>query len=94
MSKYEPAPWAAFTDDSAEPPHTNIVSFTPRTDCVVSLPGHHKNEPKVRLIAQAPALLALLREWSDDACGCDTFTCKGDCLGARTRSVIERIDAP
>jgi hypothetical protein len=31
---------------------------------------------------------ALLREWSDDACGCDTATCRGTCLAARTRAAL------
>lgn len=50
-------PWAAFTDDSGARPHTNIVSVVPVTDCVFSLPGHHKDEANVRLIAAAPDLL-------------------------------------
>ena len=94
MDKYEPSSWAAFTDDSVEPPHTNIVSFSPRTDCIVAMPGRHKKEPVVRLIASAPAMLALLREWAGDSCGCETFTCNGSCLPARTRNVIDQFEQP
>jgi len=55
-------PWSAFTDDSGSRPHTNIVAVVPRTDVVFSLPGHHKNEPNVRLIAAAPDLLTVAME--------------------------------
>jgi hypothetical protein len=56
-----PAPWSAFTDDSGGRPHTNIVAVVPRTDCVFSLPGHHKDEPNVKLICAAHDLLAALQ---------------------------------
>lgn len=52
---HTPGPWAAFSDDEG---HTNIVAVVPRTACVFSLPGHHKTEPDVQLIAAAPDLLA------------------------------------
>lgn len=62
VSKHTPGPWAAFTDDtSSDQPHTNIVAVVPRTACVFSLPGMHKNDPDVRLIAAAPALLEALQ---------------------------------
>lgn len=52
---HTPGPWAAFSDDEG---HTNIVAVVPHTTCVFSLPGHHKTEPDVQLIAAAPDLLA------------------------------------
>lgn len=54
--------WAAFTDDSGSAPHTNLVSFADRTDCVLSLPGRHKHDPLVAYLEAAnPAtILALL----------------------------------
>jgi hypothetical protein len=58
---HTPGPWAAFTDDSGSVPHTNIVAVAPRTACVFSLPGRHKQEPDLRLIAAAPALLEALK---------------------------------
>lgn len=58
---HTPAPWSAFTDDSKASPHTNIVSVVPHTNCVFSLPGRHKNEADVKLIAAAPDLLAALQ---------------------------------
>jgi len=37
------------------------------------------------------ALLALLKEWDEPgACGCDTATCRGTCLPARTRDAIAK----
>lgn len=59
--QHTPGPWAAFTDDSGSSPRTNIVAVVPRTDCVFSLPGHHKSEPNVRLIAAAPDLVEALK---------------------------------
>jgi len=36
-------------------------------------------------------LLALLKEWDEPgACGCDTATCRGTCLPARTRDAIAK----
>lgn len=60
-AQHTPGPWSAFTDDSGSRPHTNIVAVNPRTDCVFSLPGHHKKEPNVQLIAAAPTMLKALR---------------------------------
>ena len=56
--------WAAFTDDSGARPHTNLVSFVPVTDCALSIPGAHKNDPNVAFIAAAnpTTVLALLAE--------------------------------
>ena len=59
-STHTPGPWAAFTDDSKYPPHTNIVAVTPRTTCVFSLQGMHKDNADVQLIAAAPELLEAL----------------------------------
>lgn len=61
-SMHTPGPWSAFTDDSGSRPHTNIVAVNPRTDCVFSLPGHHKRDPNVQLIAAAPELLDFIRQ--------------------------------
>lgn len=69
-SAHTPGPWAAFTDDSGPQPHTNIVAFSPRTDCVFSLPFHDKREPNVMLATAAPDLLAALKDclgWHDFA---------------------------
>lgn len=45
--------WAAFTDESGPSPHTNLVSFSPITDCAVSISGVHKNDPNIAFIAAA-----------------------------------------
>jgi len=47
-------PWSAFTDDSRDRPHTNIIGVVPHTHCVLSLSGHHKSEPNVTLATLAP----------------------------------------
>ena len=54
--------WAAFTDDSGPRPHTNLVSFAPRTDVALAIPGAHKRDPNVAFIGTAtPArILSLL----------------------------------
>ena len=51
-------PWSAFTDDSRDRPHTNIIGVVPHTHCVLSLSGHHKSEPNVTLAALAPDMAA------------------------------------
>lgn len=78
-----PAPWSAFTDDSKYPPHTNIVAVVPRTDCVFSLPGHHKDEPNVKLICAAHDLLA----------ACQEFCRKVDAGEARSKSSYKQMAA-
>lgn len=60
--EHTPGPWAAFTDDVGLRPHTNIVAFEGRTQCVFSLPGRDKAEPDVRLIVAAPGLLEALMD--------------------------------
>lgn len=53
--------WAAFTDDSGPRPHTNLVSFTPRTDVALAIPGAHKRDPNVAFIDSAnPATILRL----------------------------------
>lgn len=56
--------WAAFTDDSGATPHTNLVSFVNRTECVLALPGRNKREPLVEFLAAATpkAVAELLAE--------------------------------
>lgn len=56
--------WAAFTDDSGSKPHTNIVSFTGQTECVLSLPGLHKKDPIVAYLwaAQPDAVRGVAEE--------------------------------
>ena len=51
-------PWSAFTDDSRDRPHTNIIGVVPHTHCVLSLSGHHKSEPNVTLATLAPDMAA------------------------------------
>ena len=51
-------PWSAFTDDSRDTLHTNIVGVVPNTHCVLSLSGHHKSEPNVTLATLAPDMAA------------------------------------
>ena len=58
--KHTPGPWAAFSDEIND--HTNIVSIADRTRLVLSLPGRHKSDPDVRLIAAAPDLLEALED--------------------------------
>lgn len=58
--------WAAFTDDSGPAPHTNIVSMKARTECELSLPGLHKNDPKVALIVAAANALPSLLDQRDE----------------------------
>ena len=37
-------------------------------------------------------MIKVIEEWNDEptACGCDTFTCKGTCLPAVSRDVVEK----
>lgn len=76
-------PWSAFTDDSRDPPHTNIVAYDGGTKCVFSLPGRHKNEPDVALACAAPDLLEALEAAIDllqlYATGDDQFTVERAC---------------
>lgn len=57
-AKHTPGPWTAFSDEVND--HTNVVSIADRTRLVLSLPGRHKSDPDVRLIAAAPELLEAL----------------------------------
>lgn len=65
-TSFTPGPWAAFTDDVSEPQHTNIVAFKGQTSVVFSLPGRHKNEADVRLIAASPDLYEALEALADE----------------------------
>lgn len=56
---FTPGPWAAFTDVRGAG-HTYIVAVNPRTSCVFSLPGRHKDEPDVRLITAAREMIDAL----------------------------------
>lgn len=58
--KYTPGPWAPFSDETEG--HTNIMAFKERTRLVFSLPGRHKSEPDVRLIATTPDLYEALKD--------------------------------
>ena len=58
--KHTPGPWIAFSDEIND--HTNVVSIADRTRLVLVLPGRHKSDPDVRLIAAAPDLLEALEE--------------------------------
>jgi len=95
VNKFTPGKW----DVSAK--RKNLV-IGPRghalADCKFShsatnrqLPTESECIANARLIAAAPDLLALLKEWDEPgACGCDTATCRGTCLPARTRDAIAK----
>lgn len=42
----------------------------------------------------APELLEVLKEWTKDNwdCGCDTASCKQDCLPARSRHIVAKTE--
>ena len=47
------------------------------------------NDEVVALRADNERLRSLLREWDEPgACGCDTATCRGTCLAARTHVAV------
>jgi len=58
--KATPGPWAAFTDDSGDEPHTNIVAIGAPTELICMLPGRDKRHADVVLIRHAPRLYAAL----------------------------------
>lgn len=68
-TKHTPTPWAAFTDDTTDvnKPHTNIVAFSPRTACVLSLPGYDKTNPNIQFIIRAVNAHADLLAACEDA---------------------------
>lgn len=66
---HTPGPWCVFTDDSAGSPHSNIVAVVPRTACVLSLPGRHKNEPDVLLAAASPDMFGALEPFETAEAG-------------------------
>lgn len=78
MGKYTQGPIAAFTDDSRDVPHTNLVGVVPNTHVVVSLPGRDKREPNVERLVSCWNALA----------GCDPAKLEG--LLAACREAIEQ----
>jgi hypothetical protein len=93
-AKHTPGPWAAFSDEIND--HTNIVSIADRTRLVLSLPGRHKSDPDVRLIAAAPELLEALElilealEEAVELFGCPDGTWIDMAKNAITKARVER----
>lgn len=100
--------WAAFTDDCGSQPHTNLVSFTDRTECVLPLPGLSKREPLVEYLAAATpkavgSLLAerddlletikTLRDYVCDVVREHLFSASGMDITGQAVMDLERIDA-
>ena len=101
MSEHSPGPWEWRWDDLCGPHGKRVMGVSP--------PDHHEdgfgyleveNPADRRLIAAAPEMLALLREWAEydpgdlrsgGWCGdCDVHD--GNCVHARTVTLLRRMN--